>query len=262
MATSRRMMPNVPRMTRRPWEDVARDLEEYLKKMRESWADGIPPGYNAILPETVEAGSSGAYGAELDGWTPASHEHPVITGAPSALANATAEGTATALPRLDHQHKRDVRVKEDGADVGTRNALNFVNNDFVTWGTTDDPGNDEVDLEGTLGPSLEIFTGTGTILGPNAAVNVIVWEAPFACDVTNVRGYRVGGTGATINARKNGTSTHLSSDLSLTSVDTWMDGGSVQNVSYATSDKLELMLITIPAPKAAQIAIQIYFNRT
>lgn len=177
------------------------------------------------------------------------------------MSNAATEGTSLALPRLDHQHKRDVRVKEDSVDVGTRNALNFINNSFVTWGTTDDAGDDEVEIAGTLGPSLATFTGTGTIINPTGAVNVIVWEAPFACDVTFVRGYRVGGTGATINARLNGASDHLSSDLSLTSPDVWQDGGAVQNVSYVADDKLELMIVSL-AGGPTQIAIQVYFNRT
>jgi len=88
---------------------------------------------------------------------------------------------------------------------------------------------------------------------PNAALNIIVWRAPFACTVTNVRGYRVGGTGATINARRNGTLNHLASALSVSSADTWMDGGAVSNTAYAAGDKLEIMIVTttgtrLPAP--------------
>src|SRR3990167_2355378 len=49
------------------------------------------------------------------------------------------------------------------------------------------------------------FSRGGTVLDPAAtARNVPVWRAPFACTVTNVRGYRVGGTGAVINARRKG----------------------------------------------------------
>jgi len=104
------------------------------------------------------------------------------------------------------------------------------------------------------------FSVGGPILGPAGAINVIAWRAPFACTVTNVRGYRVGGTGATINARKNGSLNHLASNLSLTSADTWMDGGSVQNTSYAAGDKLELMVVSISGAPT-QIAIQVDFTR-
>ena len=92
------------------------------------------------------------------------------------------------------------------------------------------------------------------------AVNLIVWRAPYACTVTNVRGYRVGGTGATVNARLNGASNHLSSALSLTSADTWADGGAVQNAAYATGDKLEIMVVSVTGT-VTQVAIQVDFTR-
>lgn len=100
----------------------------------------------------------------------------------------------------------------------------------------------------------------GTVLSPAAAINVIIWRAPFACTVTNVRGYRVGGTGATINARRNGASNHLASDLSLTSADTWMDGGAVSNTAYVAGDKLEIMVVSITG-SPTQVAIQVDFTR-
>jgi hypothetical protein len=96
--------------------------------------------------------------------------------------------------------------------------------------------------------------------GLTTAMNIIAWYAPFSCTVSNVRGYRVSGTGATINARKNGTSNHLSSNLSLTSTDTWMDGGSVQNTSYISGDKLEIMM-TSAAGNPQQVAVQVDFTR-
>lgn len=101
----------------------------------------------------------------------------------------------------------------------------------------------------------------GVLLSPAGAINVITWYAPFACTVTNVRGYRVGGTGATINARKNGSSNHLASALSLTSADAWMDGGTVQNTSLAAGDKLEIMVASV-AGAPTQIAIQVDLTRT
>ncbi len=48
------------------------------------------------------------------------------------------------------------------------------------------------------------FTRGGTLVNPNgltAAITIITWYATNTGTVTNVRGYRVGGTGATINAR-------------------------------------------------------------
>ncbi len=85
----------------------------------------------------------------------------------------------------------------------------------------------------------------GTLLDPTGARDITIWRAPYACTVTAVKGYRVGGTGAALNARRNGSSSHLASDLSLTSAATWTDGGSVQNTAYAAGDSLELRLISI-----------------
>jgi hypothetical protein len=103
------------------------------------------------------------------------------------------------------------------------------------------------------------FSRGGTMLDP-VAKNIIVWRAPFACTVTNVRGYRVGGTGATVNARKNGTLNHLAADLSLTSADSWMDGGAVQNAAYAAGDKLEIMIVSV-AGTPTQVAVQVDYTR-
>ncbi|MDD5082736.1 MAG: hypothetical protein PHU08_05120 [Dehalococcoidales bacterium] len=105
------------------------------------------------------------------------------------------------------------------------------------------------------------FSKGGNVLSPDGAINVIIWRAPFACTVTAVKGYRVGGTGATVNARKNGTDEHLSSDLSLTSADTWMDGGAVQNTLYSTDDKLEIMITSIEG-NPTQVAVQVDFERS
>ena len=104
------------------------------------------------------------------------------------------------------------------------------------------------------------FSVSVTIPDPTAARIYMVWRAPFACTVTNVRGHRKGGTGATVNARKNQASDHLSSDLSLSSADQWMDGGSVQNTSYSAGDDLEMELASITG-SVTEICIQVDFTR-
>ncbi len=106
---------------------------------------------------------------------------------------------------------------------------------------------------------LNTVSRGGVFVNPNgitAAINIIVWRAPIPCTVLTVKGYRVGGTGATINARKNGSLDHLSSALSLTSADTWMDGGSVQNATYAAGDKMEIMIVS-EAGSPTQLAVQV-----
>jgi len=109
---------------------------------------------------------------------------------------------------------------------------------------------------------VSTFSKGGIVVssGITVAINVIVWRAPFAGTVTAVKGYRVGGTGATINARRNGASNHLASALSLTSADTWIDGGAVQNTAYAVGDKLEIMIVSATG-SPTQIAIQVDFTK-
>jgi hypothetical protein len=104
-----------------------------------------------------------------------------------------------------------------------------------------------------------VFSRGATVLNP-AVQNTIVWRAPFACTVTNVRGYRVGGTGATINARRNGVSNHLAAAVSLAAADTWVDGGAVANTAYVAGDKLEIMVVTITGVPT-QIAVQVDYTR-
>src|SRR5690349_16850374 len=104
----------------------------------------------------------------------------------------------------------------------------------------------------------------GSIVNPSgitSAVNIVVCRFKIACTVTNVQAFRKGGTGATINAQKNGSLTHLSSALSLTSANTWMDGGTVQNTSYAIDDYLEIMLVSVSgAPTEIDILVAISAN--
>lgn len=103
------------------------------------------------------------------------------------------------------------------------------------------------------------FSVTITLLAPEVA-NLVAWRAPFACRLTHTRGYRTGGSGATINARRNGGSTrHLSLDLSLSTTNGWMDGGAVQDESYHLGDTLEMM-VTAVSGAPAQLTIQVDFE--
>jgi hypothetical protein len=109
----------------------------------------------------------------------------------------------------------------------------------------------------------EIITKEKTLYNPSgitAAGNIIVWRAPYSCTVTNVRGYRVGGTGATINARRNGADNHLAAALSLINADVFMDGGAVQNTAYVAGDKLEIMVVTVTG-SPTQLQVEVDFTR-
>lgn len=104
------------------------------------------------------------------------------------------------------------------------------------------------------------FSRGGTVKNPSSPDNSVVWQAPFACTVTNVRGFASGATGTTVNARKNGTLTHLASDLTLSSTGSFLDGGAVQNTAYAKDDYLEIMLTGIGG-SPTQIVVQVDFTR-
>lgn len=108
---------------------------------------------------------------------------------------------------------------------------------------------------GKLSKGGSIINSAGITTG-----NIAVWRAPYACTVTNVYGFRVGGTGATVNARKNGTSNHLASAVSLSSASTWTDGGTVQNTSYAAGDSLEIMVVSVTGT-VTMLGIQVDFVR-
>lgn len=107
---------------------------------------------------------------------------------------------------------------------------------------------------------LDRFSRGATILSPSVD-NIIVWRAPFPCTVIAVHGYRVGGNAANkINARKNGTDQHLTTDETLTANETWITNTNVQNVDYDTGDKLEIQ-ITNTQQNPDQIAVQVDFVR-
>ena len=156
MAQSRRFSGRANiRLAGRGWEDAAPELERLLRKLLEAWSDSIPPGFNDVDPTTIVPGDSADSGAELQGWAAADHTHEVNTGTPAGLANTTAEGTSDSIPRLDHTHKRDIRVKHNGTDVATRNALNFVSDPSgVSITVVDDAGNDEIDVSLTVSDEL------------------------------------------------------------------------------------------------------------
>ena len=113
-------------------------------------------------------------------------------------------------------------------------------------------------IEFIRGVEIWAFSRGATILNPTP-ISVIIWRAPFACIVKAVKGYRAGGTGATINARRNGADTHLVVALSLADAAIWMDGGAVQNTAYVIGDKLEIMVVSA-AGEPTQIAVQIDFE--
>jgi len=86
-----------------------------------------------------------------------------------------------------------------------------------------------------------VFSVTIPVLSP-AAGTLIAWRAPFTAQITSIQAYRIGGSGATVNARKLGGGTHLAVDLSVAIENAWIAGGTPQNANYALGDTLEVVI--------------------
>jgi len=102
-----------------------------------------------------------------------------------------------------------------------------------------------------------VFTQGATLLDP-VVTNVYIWQAPFACAVTRIAALRSGGTGCTMNIRKNGAQNLLSIDLSVSTAGNWMTGVGLQNATLGVNDSLEIM-ITAVTGSPAQVAVQLNF---
>lgn len=99
----------------------------------------------------------------------------------------------------------------------------------------------------TRSKSVTFWTPSGTFpLTP-----LPMWRVPYAITVTAIYAYRVGGTAATINARRVHTSTgtnHLASDFSVPAGPPWSgSAGAIVSGSalYAAGDSMEAMLQSI-----------------
>lgn len=93
---------------------------------------------------------------------------------------------------------------------------------------------------------------------PTGPESYVVWRAPDACTVTAVRGYRVAGTGATINATVNGADL-LATDLSLSTADTWLSGPNLQNTAMGIGDTLAIAVRAVtgtPTAVTVQVDVQ------
>jgi hypothetical protein len=89
---------------------------------------------------------------------------PLATpGTPDTIGLANAAGTPSAgvgpsYAYEDHDHgdiKRDVRVQKAAADIGTRNALNFIEGAGVTLTVADNGGSDRVDVTVSAAPAMD-----------------------------------------------------------------------------------------------------------
>ena len=107
--------------------------------------------------------------------------------------------------------------------------------------------------------TAQVFSLAGTFLDTTAARNVLIFRAPFPCVVTGVQVHVKAGTSATVNARKNGASNFLASNLTG-NTGQWTATTTVQNTSVATGDDVELMLVSVSGVPT-EIVIQVDLTR-
>jgi hypothetical protein len=145
------------------------------------------------------------------------------------------------------------RLPQPGADSGVWGSVlnDFLGVEHNTDGT--------LKATGTLSTKADKagakFSKTLTIIDPTAST-IIAWQSTYDCKVTKVSAYRVGGTGATINASKNSTNNFLPVNLSVSVAGSWMSGGTVQNATISAGDSVEVIIASI-GETPTQIAIQI-----
>jgi hypothetical protein len=88
-------------------------------------------------------------------------------------------------------------------------------------------------------PSSIVYSVGYVFEAPAGPVLRAVTRLAGAATVTGVRAFRVGGTGATINARADD-NTLLPVDLSVASASTWMSVPSLQNTAVAAGTSLQV----------------------
>jgi hypothetical protein len=288
MALTRRGPIEPPRLSKLANLQQVAERQEAFNREVLGLVTGLPAGFGAaVLPLAVEGGAAASKGQETSGWAAAGHRHALnVAGSPGTVETISAQGNGPGVSLSGHTHRFGLlTTKGDfvGYDGSTPVRVPVGSDGFVPIGdataavgwrwTRLDHLTDLANVQGGSASERYHLTSAqhgiaidpqiqrgGVYINPVGALAVTAWRAPYACTVLNVRGYRSGGTGATINARKNGTSTHLASDLSLTSDVTWMDGGAVQNATYAAGDSLELLLQSVTG-LPAQVVVQVDFRR-
>lgn len=88
----------------------------------------------------------------------------------------------------------------------------------------------------------------------------MAWRAPFACTVVAVRSHFDAGTNCVVNARKNQTSTFMSSNFTNSTANAWGAGTVNQNQSIAAGDDIEMNLVSTSGA-VTKVNIQVDLTR-
>ncbi|WP_326742590.1 hypothetical protein [Streptomyces sp. NBC_01768] len=100
------------------------------------------------------------------------------------------------------------------------------------------------------------------VVAPGATGTYPIWRAPRECTITAVHGYRVGGTGASINATVD-TVNVLSTDLSLSTASTWLSGPTVATPTIPQGATLMLAVRAASgSPTSVSVQVDITISET
>lgn len=194
-------------------------------------------------------------GVQLDADAVGADPAGAATAAQAAAIAAAAADTTTKIEAHTTAHDpHGDRAYADGKFLPTTGGtLTGPINGPGTFAVASDGGVSAPSL--TLPATATTVSKSLVITAPAGAVSYTVWRAPKACTVVGVRGYRDGGTGATINAQR-GSSDLLATDLSLSTASTWLSGPSVQNATFAAGDSLTVAIRSVTGSPAA-VTIQV-----
>lgn len=194
--------------------------------------------FPAVLPAASAAALTSIPSEQLTGIIPAE----ALADPLPAKSHANATAMPTVLPATSLANATHVPLAEGDGQIPS-GAVPTATAAFVT-------------ASRKISIVMTFFNANGIVDG---VYPVPVWPyVTKACHVLAVRGYRVGGTGATVNGRRAGSENFLASNLSLTSADTATDGGAVQNDALAVGEKVEAVIAsTAGSPTCIVVQIDV-----
>ncbi|MFE9936310.1 hypothetical protein [Streptomyces hirsutus] len=120
-----------------------------------------------------------------------------------------------------------------------------------------DAGGPRAWMDAHVDASLRESSKALVLTAPVAAGSWVIWRAPSPGTITAVRAFRVGGTGVTVNATRNGLDL-LPTDLSVSTAATWLEGPALQGASFEAGDSFAVAVRSVSgAPTAVTIQLDI-----
>jgi hypothetical protein len=115
---------------------------------------------------------------------------------------------------------------------------------------------------GSSGTSPTVFSRGGTFWASGSSIGqtlvaVPVWQVPFTCTATKVRGYRISGSGGFVNARTGSGGSLFGSYVNLSITETWVSSSAY---SHALGIGDTLFVISSGSGTSEMISVQVDFT--